>query len=210
MNRVTLSGNDGFWARVRTLLNRDAPHLALGPTAPTLNPNRQHRAVQRIEDELRRGWTESAQRNVSLCVLALELDVYADYFSAYGRDTVDDTLERLRQTIQGLLPRPTDICLRNGRAGFILFLPDMPLLMARKLTTKLTQTVRHEGLVNKESHAGHVTLSMGLVVANPQGNVERKLLATAQQAVLKAQRRGLSRLEVVDLRPADAKKRKAA
>ena len=39
----------------------------------------------RIDEELRRSWLHAAQRNVSLCVIALEMDGYADYL-AYSEE----------------------------------------------------------------------------------------------------------------------------
>lgn len=211
MNKVTMSGNDGFWARIRAALGGNAVHVpAYGQAAIASNPNKKTRPAQRIDEELRRGWAASAERHVSLCVLALEFDRYADYFSAYGRESVEETLETLEQTISALLPRQTDRCLRNGRAGFVLVLPDMPVLMARDLASRLAAAIRKDAIPNRESHAGQVTLSMGLAMVNPEGNLDRGVMSAATQAVRKAQKRGLARLEVVDLRGREPGRRKAA
>lgn len=209
MNRITIAGNDGFWARVRSVLGRGEPVPAYGH-ASIGSPAKKARPAQRIEENLRHGWVESAQRHVSLCVLALELDRYPEYFAAYGRDAVEHSLDRLHEAIQQLLPRATIECLRHGRSGFVLILPDMPVLMARELASKIAVAVRHEGLPNRESHAGQVTLSMGLSVTNPQGTFDRSVLNNASQAVKRAQRRGLARLEVVDLRAKSDRRKKAA
>jgi diguanylate cyclase (GGDEF)-like protein len=209
MNKVTLSGNEGLWARIRAALTRtDAP--AYGQPTIAQNPNKKLRSAQRIDDELRRRWNEAAGRNVSLCVLALEVDRFADYHTAYGREAVEQCLLSLEEMITGLLPREGDRCLRHGRAGFVLVLADMPVLMARELASKIAAELRRQGLPNRESHAGQVTLSMGLAVVNPQGGLDRTVLNTAVQAVKKAQRRGLARLEVADLRSQDDRRRKAA
>ncbi|KKB09029.1 diguanylate cyclase domain-containing protein [Devosia chinhatensis] len=209
MNKVTVSGNDGFWARVRALLGRGEAVPAYGVSAVD-SPEKKSRPAQRIEDDLRRGWTEAGQRKVSLCVLAMDMDRHAEYFAAYGRDAVELTLDRLHETIAPLLPRDTLRCLRQGRAGFVLVLPDMPVLMARELAGKIAKAIRQKNLPNKESHSGQVTMSMGLAVINPQGNFDRSVLHNANQAVKRAQHRGLARLEVVDLRAKSDKRRKAA
>jgi len=212
MNKVTTSGNDGLWGRIRAALGRDvdARVPAYGQAAIAKNPNKKPRAAQRIDEELRKSWSHAAERNVSLCVLALELDGYAEYFAAYGREAVEDCLATLQAAISPLLPRQTDQCLRHGRAGFVLVLPDMPALMARDLASRIALTIRREGLVNRESHAGQVTMSTGIAVANPQGGLDKSVLEAAHQAVKKAQRRGLARLEVVDLRGREEKSRRAA
>lgn len=212
MNKVTMSGNDGLWARIRAALGRDAEaHVpAYGQAAIARNSNRKPRLAQRVDDDLRRSWTYSAERNVSLCVLALEVDGYADYFAAYGREAVEESLAALETAISDLLPRSSDRCLRIGRSGFVILLPDMPVLMARDLASRIAVAVRRQGLSNRESHAGQVTLSTGIAVTNPQGSMNRSVLEAASQAVKKAQRRGLARLEVVDLRGRNDRQRKAA
>jgi diguanylate cyclase (GGDEF)-like protein len=210
MNKVMVSGVDGFWARVRAALGRgeDALQPAYG-RSEIGRSNRLPRPAQRIDDELRRGWDEAAQRRVSLCVLLMEMDGLAEYVAAYGREALEPTLHVLETTIRALLPRETDLCLRSGRGGFALILPDMPLLMARDLASRVAAAVRKAGLAHRESHAGQVTLSMGLAAVNPHGALDRNVFATATDAVKKAQRRGLARLEVVDLR-GEGDKRKAA
>ncbi len=209
MNKVTMSGNDGFWARVRSVLGRNGAEPAYGHSAIG-NPEKKSRPAQRIDEELRRGWNEAGQRNVSLCVLSMDMDNYSEYFAAYGRDAVELSLDRLQETIQPLLPRDSLACLRQGRAGFVLVLPDMPVLMARELAGRIAKAIRQENLPNKESHAGQVTLSMGLAVTNPQGGLDRSVLHKANQAVKRAQHRGLARLEVVDMRGKPEKRKKAA
>ncbi len=209
MNKVTMSGSDGFWARVRSVLGRGNAEPAYGMSAVG-NPQKKARPAQRIDEELRRGWTEAGQRNVSLCVLAMEMDRYPEYFAAYGRDAVEHNLDRLLEIIQPLMPRETTHCLRQGRAGFVVILPDMPVLMARELASKIAKAIRQHNLPNKESHAGQVTLSMGLAVTNPHGGLDRSVLHNANQAVKRAQRRGLARLEVTDMRSKPDRRKKAA
>lgn len=212
MNRVTTSGSDGLWARIRAALARGAEvrEPPYGQAAIARNPNKKSRLAQRIDEELRRGWAYCAERNVSLCVLALEIDGYAGYFSTYGHEAVEEGIETVEMTLASLLPRETDACLRNGQAGFVLILPDMPALMARDLASKIAAAIRRQGVPNRESHAGLVTLSTGIAVVNPQGKLDRAVLNAANQAVKKAQRRGLARLEIVDLRGRDDKRRQAA
>ena len=212
MNRVTMSGQDGLWARIRATLSRtaDAREPAYGQAAIAKNSKKKSRMAQRIDEELRKSWSHSAERNVSLCVLALEMDLYASYFATYGREAVEDAVETLEGVIARLLPREADTCLRHGPAGFVLVLPDMPALLARELAGRIATAIRQQGLVNRESHAGHVTMSTGIAVANPQGGLDRAVLDAAHQAVKKAQRRGLARLEVIDLRGRAEKQQQAA
>jgi diguanylate cyclase (GGDEF)-like protein len=162
--------------------------------------SRRHSAARPIEEELQKAWMLAAERNVSLCVMTLEIDCFGEYLAAYGRDAAEDCLETLERLISSMLKREEDYCLRMGQSGFVLVLPDMPMLMGRDLAGKIGHAVRREGLVNKESHAGAVTLGAGLAVVNPEPPFDKDVLNTAKMALRKAQRRGLGRLEIADMR----------
>lgn len=199
MSMNDLAQRDSFWDRVRALLQRTP--AGRGSAFATLGRRATYQGL--VDEELRRGWTFAADRNVSLCVMTIEVDCFAEYLSAYGRDAAEDCLETLDHAVNALLERPGDRCLRLGQSGFLLVLPDMPMLMARGLATKILTAVRREGLVNKESHAGIVTVGSGLAVINPQNGFDVSVLDAARNAVRKAQRHGLSRLDVADLRDTD-------
>ena len=164
----------------------------------------------RIEEELHQGWSQSAARRVSMSLVVIEIDRFADYFAAYGRDEADHCLLTVMRAITEALPREGDSCLRLGASSFVIVLPDLPALMARATAAKMAEAVRQLAMPHKESHAGIVTLSMGLAVTNPHGNYDRKFFEAAAEALKKAQRRGMGRMEGVDLRPALERKRKAA
>jgi len=211
MNQVSMSGRDGFWARVRTALGRrDPAEPAYGQAAIARARGGRTRSGTQAQDQLRQGWTVAMERNVSLCVMALEIDRFTPYHAAYGPIAVEATMQTLGAAIDSLLTRDTDSCLRVGPHGFVLMLPDMPLLMAKDLAGRIAVAVRQAGLANRESHAGQVTLSIGLAVTNPQGKPDRKVTDAATNALRKAQRRGLARIEIVDLRGSESRKAKAA
>lgn len=206
MSMNDLAQRDSFWDRVRALLQRtpagrSSAFAALGRSAAHQGP---------LDEALRRGWAMAAERKVSLCIMTVEVDCFTEYLAAYGRDAAEDCLDTLEQAIGAMLDRPDDRCLRVGQSGFLLVLPDLPVLMARSLATKIMAAVRGEGLVNKESHAGIVTVGGGLAVVNPQDGFEYSVLDAARNAVRKAQRHGLSRLDVADLRVVDDRQAKAA
>jgi diguanylate cyclase (GGDEF)-like protein len=191
---------DGLWQKVRSLLGRHAERRDARRPMSSEGARKQRSAVRPIEEELQRAWMLAAERNVSLCVIALEIDCFGEYLAAYGRDAAEDCLETLERVITAQLKREDDRCLRQGQSGFLLVLPDMPMLMGRDLANKINQAVRREGLANKESHAGAVTLGAGLVVVNPEPPFDKDVLDTSKIALRKAQRRGLGRLEIADLR----------
>jgi len=210
MSMTEIDRKDRFWNRVRTLLGKGTAGRSHEGAAMLRGLDRRQVSGRPLEEELQSAWMLAAERRVSLCIMALEIDSFGDYLTAYGRDAADDCLEALDQIISPLLKRETDRCLRVGQSGFVLVLPDMPLLLGRDLANKITLAVRRAGLVNKESHAGTVTLGAGMAVVNPQPPYDRDALELARQALRRAQRRGLSRLDVADLRNTDDRKLVAA
>ena len=199
-------GGEPFWTRVKTALAVIRPDRerapAYGQTALARALGMKPRLGAQIDEELVRGWSAAAARRVSLSLLIIEIDRAGEYFNAYGREAMDDCVLEVMQTVTGHLPRPGDACLRFGRAAFVLVLPDLPSLMARAIAGKIAGSVKALSIAHKESHAGIVTVSAGLAVCNPQGEYDRSFFETAADALKRAQRKGMARLEAVDLRPA--------
>lgn len=201
------AGNDPFWTRVRIALTGIRPERrAVIARAVGMKP----RLGARLEEELAAAWMHSCERNVSMSLLVVELDRAREYFGSYSKDEADDCLMATMEAIRDTLPRDGDSVLRLGQASFVVVLGDFPALMARATAQKIASAIRDLGLAHKESHAGIVTASVGLAVGNPQGNFDRRFFETAAEALKKAQRRGLNRIEAVDLRPAQGRRRKAA
>ena len=204
-----------FWGRVRTALGalrpvRQERGPAYGQAAIARQIGMKPKLGARIEEELTKAWEASAEAGVSMSLLVIEIDRYREYFACYGKGATDDCVMTVMQTIADALPHDDDTCLRMGRATFVVALPDMPVLMARTLAQKITKAIRGQGLAHKESHAGTVTVSVGLAVTNPQDAFDRTFFEAGAQALKKVQRKGMGRLEVVDLRPAQEQRRKAA
>lgn len=212
---ISKEPGEPFWMRVRAALGAMRPAQqerapAYGQAAIARSMGIKPRLGLRIEEELHQGWNQAAGRRVSMSLIVIEIDRFADYFTAYGRDNADDCLLAVMQAITDALPRAGDSCLRLGPASFVIVLPDLPALMARATAAKIADAVRELAMPHKESHAGIVTLSMGLAVTNPHGGYDRKFFEAAAEALKKAQRRGMGRMEGVDLRPALERKKKPA
>lgn len=205
---------DGLWTRLRQALtgSRPGPERApaYGQAAIARSIGMKPKLGARIEEELLAGWNRAAHSRVSLSLLVIEIDRIADYFNAYGKAAADECVLAVMQAIAGNLPRPDDTCLRLGRATFVVVLPDLPVLLARSTASRMAEAIRTMALPHKESHAGIVTVGMGLAVTNPEGHYDRRFFEAAAEGVRKAQRRGLGRIETIDLRPAQERRRQAA
>lgn len=201
---------DHFWSRVRTALGalRPSRQQAYGQAVIARTIGMRPKLGVMIDDELQNGWERAAGMHVSLSLLVIEIDQASAYFAAYDPATADESVLSVMQAIVGCLPRPSDCCLRFGRSGFVVVLPDLPALMARTVATKISDAVRRQALANKQSHAGILTVSLGLAVTNPHGTYDRKFFEAGAEALNRAQRKGLGYLQAIDLRPALDRKRK--
>jgi diguanylate cyclase (GGDEF)-like protein len=204
---------DAFWGRVRASLaamrpgRREERAPAYGTAAIGRSFGVRARMGGRIEDALRGAWMRCAAGKVSLCLLVIEVDRFTELHHAYDRDTIEAEMAEVQRAIRGCLTRPTDICLRHGRGGFVVVLADYPVLMAGRLAKVIAGAVAELAIAHKGSHAGVVTVSSGLAVANPQGKLDRGVFEAAVTAVKRAQRRGLGQAETVDLRPRQQERR---
>lgn len=197
-----------FWSRVRDALNAVRPpqrqrQPAYGTAAIARSVGLRTRLGDRLEAALNIGWERAAAKRVSLSLLVIEIDQFGEYFAAYGKDAADQCLAAVIEASAKSLSTDTGKCLRYGRAGLVLVLPDWPGLMARASAEKIAAAVRALALPHKESHAGIVTASLGLAVVNPTDEYDRSFFEAAAEAVKRAQRKGLGRLEVVDLRTSE-------
>ena len=210
---VSAAGKDSgdpFWTRVRTALNalRPVRQPAYGQAVIARSIGIKPKLGAIIEEELASGWARAAEKHVSLSLLVIEIDRSTEYFAAYDAAEADDGVMAVMQAIADALPREGDICLRFGRGGFVVVLPDLPVLIARTSASKIADAVRRQSLAHKESHAGIVTVSLGLAVTNPRGAYDKKFFEAGAEALKKAQRKGLGYLQAVDLRPALDRKKK--
>ncbi|MEO5806026.1 GGDEF domain-containing protein [Devosia sp.] len=214
------AGNGPFWARIRGALGAKRPQgqpaqpvPAYGKAAIARSLGMKPRLGAPLEEHLLEAWQASAARHVSLSLLVIEIDRFTEYFSAYGRATAEDVAASLFETVGATLPRQGDTCFRLGRHQFVVALPDYPVLMARVAAQKIASAIYEDAIIHKESHAGVVTVSIGIAVSNPAGGLDRRFFEAANGALSKAQWRGLNRIEAVDLRKAKTRKdqpRKAA
>ena len=181
---------DGFWSRVRLALRGQNA----APVTSVPRPGG-------FEAALTSGWQTAAAASAPLTLMLIEIDELADYFSAYGAEAADACFAEVQETLAAVLPRAEDACVAVSPGQFGVVLPELPPHVAQRVAAAMAQAVRRLGRPHKASHAGTVTVSMGLAVVVPEDTLDGRLVDSAQQALRRAQRRGIGRLEVVDLRP---------
>ncbi|GLQ55049.1 diguanylate cyclase domain-containing protein [Devosia nitrariae] len=205
--------HDALWTRIRATLEAMRPgrrqdrEPAYGRAAIARSLGMHTRLGERIEEALEHAWGHCAERHVTLSLLLIGIDRFKDLHLVYERGTIEHELKAVETTLRKGLPRVGDACLRQGRSNFLVILPDYPVLLAKTLAGKLVGEVRGLAIPHKESHAGILTAGVGLAAINPQGGRDRKFFDAAAGALERAQRRGLGRIETVDLRPGQQRRK---
>jgi diguanylate cyclase (GGDEF)-like protein len=214
MSEVSLvkDEHDALWTRIRAAVEAMRPggrqdrEPAYGRAAIARSLGMRTPLGERIEDVLEEAWAHCAERRVTLSLLLVGIDRFKDLHLIYERGTIERELKAVETVLRRGLPRAGDACLRHGRSSFLIVLPDYPVLLAKALAGKLMDEVRGLAIPHKESHAGILTAGVGLVAVNPHGSRDRKLFDAAADALARAQRYGLGRIETVDLRPGQRRK----
>jgi len=198
-----------FWDRVVSALKRRPSHPGHHSARITPLSTRTARA-QRLDEAFEAGWTECEQRRVSMAVVAIEVDRFREYGRAYGPVAAENCLVAVGNAVRAALPRSDDFLGRHAGSTFVIVLPDFPMLMAQAAAQKIAAAVAEAGLTHKESHRGQVTVSVGVAMTNPLGEIDRNVLTVAQAALERARARGLNRIETIDMRPHQKARRRGA
>jgi len=151
---------------------------------------------ERLLAEQRRGFRDQAP----LSLLMIDIDCFKPYNDTYGHQRGDECLRLVARTIAGTLWRAGDFAARYGGEEFAVVLPDTPMSGAAIIAERLRSAVENLGVEHGTSTAaGHITLSIGGVVAGAPYPPPQRLLSSADDALYRAKRDGRNRTRLVAL-----------
>lgn len=149
-----------------------------------------------------RGWTESAQRelsrtvraNGSLAVLMVDLDHFKSINDAYGHPAGDEALLATAQALDETT-RPSDLVGRFGGEEFLILLPDTEVDAARLAADRIREGIAHLRIGTTDKRGGHAviterTTSVGIAVFPQHGATLDELTQAADAAVYEAKEAG--------------------
>ncbi|MDB5623362.1 MAG: diguanylate cyclase [Devosia sp.] len=205
MTDLLSSGNpDLFWDRLRSALQGLRPARLSAPATridgrpsiatarPAMDPE--------TDAALDWAWHTARRMDGPVSLLLIGIDRRDDYLRIYGSETGEDCARLVGEAISSALPTGEVSFLRFGPGEFLVLLPGMNRGMARKLGRRVLGAVRQCRFSHKESHAGVVTASAGLASAMPDAWQAGEVLRRAATGLRKAQRGGLGRISVNELR----------
>ena len=149
-------------------------------------PNR-----RRLDEYLQAVWTNCAEQKKPLSLLAIDVDNFKNFNDQRGHLAGDELLKALVQECLACLRRTEDLLARYGGEEFVVVLPGADLAVARNLAEAMRLCIEGSSL--------GVTISVGVSVAIPNGDVLlADLFARADEALYAAKRGGRNRVCVLE------------
>jgi two-component system, chemotaxis family, response regulator WspR len=141
-----------------------------------------------LDQECRRARREGAP----LALIMTDVDFFKKYNDSYGHQGGDECLRRVASVLAQGARRPADLAARYGGEEFALVLPQTTIEGAATVAETLRSGVSALNILHSGSSvASHVTLSLGVAVAEPDSpNLDPALLVEHADAALYAAKRG--------------------
>ena len=169
-------------ARLHQIVKRQALLDAL-----TNMPNR-----RQCETALATELSQAKRFGTSLAFVLADLDEFKSVNDRYGHPVGDRVLREFADILRESV-READVAARWGGEEFALVLPSTDAMGATVLVERIRSALEHRTVV-VDGHAIGITASFGVSVF-PQEPTSTRLIATADEALYLAKRRGKNRIE---------------
>lgn len=151
---------------------------------------------RRFDETLQNEWERHRRDGNSLSLIMADVDFFKLYNDSYGHQEGDDCLRLVAQACGKNVHRPGDLPFRYGGEEFALILADTDLNGAIGVAESIRKGVEELNLINEDSPIGGlVTMSFGVAVSGPDGEISRDyLIRLADQALYRAKKAGRNRV----------------
>jgi diguanylate cyclase (GGDEF)-like protein/PAS domain S-box-containing protein len=151
---------------------------------------------RRFDEALRAEWRGCRRHGRPLALLMIDIDHFKLYNDHYGHQAGDTCLQAVAATLKQRLGRSHDLAARYGGEEFVCLLPDCDLAGANAKAEELRLAVTQLGLPHEVSPtAPHVTISVGVAVWLPAGDIgPERLIADSDAALYAAKNSGRDRI----------------
>ncbi len=154
-------------------------------------PNR-----QRLLEVLHQEWERAKRNGTILSVLILDIDDFKRYNDAYGNNQGDLCLNKVAQTMNNLLKRPSDFVARWGSEEFACILPETDLNGALLIGENIRKEIYGLKIPHKMTSTDTaVTVSIGSASIRPTPNRDlEEIIRLAEKALDTAMNAGGNKL----------------
>lgn len=127
-----------------------------------------------------------------MAVVLIDVDHFKRYNDYYGHFAGDQCLRQLATALQSCCKRPADMAARYGGEEFTLVLPDTDAAGATHIAEGARASVSALCMPHADSStASHVSVSLGLIVLDPQHPMTPdQLIRAADEALYRAKKTG--------------------
>jgi diguanylate cyclase (GGDEF)-like protein len=101
-----------------------------------------------------------------LSLIMLDIDQFKAFNDTYGHISGDECLREIARAMTRTVSRATDLVARYGGEEFVILLPETSLSGAVTLAERVRNCISNLALPHKDSSAGHVTASLGVVTGS--------------------------------------------
>ncbi|MCS6857809.1 MAG: GGDEF domain-containing protein [Deltaproteobacteria bacterium] len=147
-----------------------------------------------FDEALEREIQRSKRYERIFSLLLFDVDHFKRINDTYGHLAGDAVLRQLGSLLRARV-RKTDVPARIGGEEFAVLVPEVPLSGAFSMAEKLRKSVE-ENCFSFESQRIPVTISIGVAEWNPKVRSGEELIATADQKLYEAKRRGRNQVVV--------------
>jgi diguanylate cyclase (GGDEF)-like protein/PAS domain S-box-containing protein len=145
-----------------------------------------------LEELLKRDWAVAHREQLSIAVLAIDVDALDLYNATFGRAAGDSAIRRVAHAVSGCLRRSSDIAARIDGGSLIAFAPGLTHEQALRVGQLMAERVRDLRIHHPRSAIlRYISISVGVCAAMPAaGDNPSNLLQKAQQQLLLAKKAG--------------------
>jgi len=177
-------------ARVDRLRRQLSDGLQMAVTDPLTGLYNRRYALNHLD----RIVAAAAQSGNSYAVMVMDIDRFKSVNDTFGHAAGDSVLTTVAQRLRDSL-RPSDLIARIGGEEFLVVLPDVDELHARRTAERLRRAVEAAEIPVLDTTL-RVTISAGLALAGESGEQAAAIVARADAALLSAKAEGRNQVTV--------------
>ncbi len=132
-----------------------------------------------------------------LGLIMMDIDHFKPFNDNYGHGKGDECLIKVAAALQGVVTRPGDLFARYGGEEFVAILPETDLQGVQSVAEAMRAAVEALHYPHAFSKvADHVTISLGCIAGQVNGQTPASLLKLADEALYAAKHEGRNRVAV--------------
>ncbi len=146
---------------------------------------------------LEKEWRRLQRSEEEIALLLCDVDFFKGFNDNYGHPAGDRCLKQMADAMARVVKRPTDLVARYGGEEFAIILSQTSQAGAIYIAKNLQKEIEKLGIPHSVSNTGYVTLSIGIVVYQPDRHSSpAALIQAADIALYQAKEKGRNQWQI--------------